>query len=240
MSITQTKHGSFFGALIYMLFPCFFAFSEEVTYENNYRVKVSSFHATALPPSIFRDNWMAIGSIRFDNSLHGDWSTEWKHESQASQMASIYSHQKSSKYVNIIPSKTIVWDRLRHRSFDSFSIKLFIFVDQNNDTHWVDLYIDKNKLTENLPEVVKIDEDIETISGWIYDDHNYTYIIELSDGTKWKTKSQNKTWSDQWNPGDKVLKIGNSQNFCLINIDSVTDRNIREKNYLGHLTLLKS
>jgi hypothetical protein len=175
--------------------------SDEV-FDDQFSVKITSYHGNVKPPDILSDYWRANTHIRFDNGLYGfTRSTNWKHESQAQQVAKL----SYSGNCNILPHFSIIREGREYNTP-------------------IDLWLNKNHQFTGLPLVRSIKEESETISHWFFpEEHQYRYTIELNDDTIWITNIQNSPWKNIWKEGSRILKIGNSQHPCLINIDTVAE-----------------
>lgn len=182
--------------------------AEESVFDSQYAIKITGSYGFVDPPSIYSDYWLASNLIDFDNGLYGFKSSYWKHESQAKQVSEFtYSGNVNLVFHN--NSFSIVYEGKKYSST-------------------IDLWVDWDELKINS-RIKSVTEQVETIAqGWSSDVYKYRYLIELEDGTIFLTKDY---WSSPWTSwkiGTQIIKIGNSRQPCLINVDDVKDFSIIE------------
>jgi hypothetical protein len=189
-------------------------------FDEKFSVKITSCSGNVRPPSIYSNYWKANTFIYFDNGLYGVTDpTYWKYESQAQQMANF----NYSGNCNILPYFSILREGREYRTR-------------------INLWLDKSHPFTGLPLVRSIKKEAETISHWFFaEEHQYRYTVELNDDTVWMTKIRKSPWENIWKEGSRILKIGNSQHPCLINIDAVTEdlSTIESKHYLADVERVK-
>ena len=84
----------------------------------------------------------------------------------------------------------------------------------------VDLWLDDSQGSFDFPRIRSLMTYCDTISYWFYDEKKVGYILELSDGTSWKTLPQDSVASP-WDLSSRIIRIGTTARPILINIDSV-------------------
>lgn len=192
--------------------------------DGEYLVKIVSYNSFYRPPSKYSDFWRATKIIKFDNGLEGDDTTKWKHESQAKEVASEKTH---SGYVNILPLGSFRVDSYTVGDYTFYIYDYFFKVKFEDSPYssYLRLSINKDHDFSNTPKIVSVVENVETISGWLFNSYKYQYIIELSNDSIWVTKSTyNKneySYLNSWKEGSNIVIVGNNEHPCLINIDSL-------------------
>ncbi|KAF3361941.1 hypothetical protein PHSC3_001499 [Chlamydiales bacterium STE3] len=207
--ILSLKKLNIFFMLIFLQLGILCAFE---SFDETYSINITGSRGMVCPSDITNAYCTALNAIYFDNGLYGIKLSQWRHESQAQQVAGfIYSGM-----VNIIP----------HFTGDF----LMVYKDGEYETTLNGLWIDKNHEFGELPQILSITEN--RIPHWFCKD-TYRYVIELNDGTSWLTQPQSSRWEALWEIGSRTVKIGNSKHPCLINIDNVQKQDywvIKKKN----------
>jgi hypothetical protein len=177
-------------------------------------------------------DWEAKRLIHFENGMYAFDKTQCPSELQAEFMA----RASIEGNVNIIPD----------RSYCGYHYLLGArycdFVMQKEGAEYsmpVDLWLDKKASFENLPKIKSVKENTQKKKSRHSKKKQYHYIIELLDGTSWKTEpsSKRQAWVLDWKEGSEVIKLGNNERFCLINKTKVEQKEYSTIGDTDHLVV---
>jgi hypothetical protein len=86
----------------------------------------------------------------------------------------------------------------------------------------VDLWANDFEKGIDLPRIRSLEQLIETIPHWFYNELKFQYVLELTDGSFWRTPQRDSVWADPWLLQSRVLKMGTNREVLLLNLDSTS------------------
>lgn len=86
----------------------------------------------------------------------------------------------------------------------------------------IDLWANDFEKRIDLPRLRSLQQLINKIPHWFYDEHKFQYILELTDGTFWLTSQRDSEWLTPWFLDSRIVQIGTSHEILLLNLDSVS------------------
>lgn len=157
----------------------------------------------------FRNFWCVRNVVVFDNGLYASSTYYYDDFSYRESLK----NRRYSGRVNIIAPK------------DKEDKRDFALLFENGTKVTVDLWADMSQMSLDLPRIRSLAIFPQTISHWFYNETKVEYVVELNDGTSWKTPlldtEQDSAWIYPWEPSSRIVRIGNSTDPILINLDTV-------------------
>ena len=207
-----------------------FAQSEKTTYDPSFRVGIDHCTTEIDLPKLVR-------KIYFENGLVGFFRLNLKCDSE--ELATRFAEEqlRFAGDANII----CLWDMCVNGTAYYVKSK-FAFVSPKNDIIHCHLMVDPEFDFSDTPTIVEVRQDVETIRGWFSNSYKYAHILELSDGTRWKTFAYEDERDLSWSVGDRIVVIGSQRFPGLVNVDAMLEMNSPEVNdessYLDGVSLI--
>jgi hypothetical protein len=177
----------------------------ELTYEDANKIHITWCRGRAYPPDNFGDEWRGVHYFKFDNGMWGTRTRLFKDESEARQHAA----EECSGAVNLVY-------RFDEKTHEHFAV---VFKDSKNST--ISLWFERDYSFPKFPRLKSITENVEVISYWFSKEYLYRYVFELDDGRIFVTGPFKAPWTEFWETDKEVHVLGNTQSWCLIDVNAV-------------------